>query len=381
MIDSKINKGISDINKSRETRCPYVNTEREEVVAFMPKLPKFTQNLGRFFERIHLTEKQWMLLAGAACVFFGLLLFIFSSGDSGNKQASHVDTVRVVVAKQDIPQRTIIKENMVRVVEMPVDVVPAGAAHDISEVTDQPTSVAIQQGDVLTDKKVFMDPKKAGFVGMIPPDCRAISVPITDITGIAGFAKPGDYVDVMIISGKADDKGISGEILLQNVLLLGINKTGLDSVENTVQDSGSNENSSGDKKKDAKAADTGKSSGQMATATLALTPEESLKLAVASQSGTVYLVLRPVDPTDIFTVDTDYFLLTNKGKDQPGAPATNYTPPANTSSSAPTHSNSYTPPAPAAPAAPAAAPSPAASAVQAISNGIEILRGTKSSEE
>ncbi len=352
----------------------------------MPKPPKFAPKIGRLLERIHLTEKQWMIIAGVACVFFGLLLFVLSSGNNdANKQANHVDTVRVVVAKQDIPQRTIIKDNMVRVVEMPADVVPEGAAHDISEVTDQPTSVAIQQGDVLTDKKVFMDPKKAGFVGMIPPDCRAISVPITDITGIAGFAKPGDYVDVMIISGKADDKQISGEILLQNVLLLGINKTGLDSVDNAVQDSGSSDSNGKDKKKDAKASQSsGNNSGQMATATLALTPEESLKLAVASQSGTVYLVLRPVDPTDIFTVDTDYFMLTNKGKDQPAQSSTNYTPSANTSSSAPPHSNSYTPSSsytPPAQSAPVASPSPAASAVQAISNGVEVLRGTKSSEE
>lgn len=338
----------------------------------MLKPPKFTNGFHRLMERMHLTEKQWMIVAGVACVFFGLLLFLLSWGDSGTKQASQVQMVRVVVATQDIPQRTIIKEPMVRVVEMPADVVPSGAAHDIDEVKGQPTSVAIQQGDVLTDKKVITDPRRAGFVGTIPPNCRAISVPITDITGIAGFAKPGDYVDVMVISGKADDARISGEILLQDVLLLGINKVGLDSVGSAVQDSGSSRD---DKKSDA-VSDSLKAGGQMATATLALTPQASLKLAVAAQGGMVYLVLRPVDPTDVFTIDTDYFLLTEKGKDQAAAPAASDAPPVSARpsvASAPVQSS--------APPSVTSAPPPTASAVQSKSNGVEVLRGTQASEE
>ena len=83
------------------------------------------------------------------------------------------------------------------------------------------------QGDVLTDQKVLLDDKQAGFVGMIPPDCRAVSVAINDITGIAGFAKAGDYVDVMVVSDSREKNKVTGEILLQNVLLLAINKTSM----------------------------------------------------------------------------------------------------------------------------------------------------------
>ena len=124
---------------------------------------------------------------------------------------------QVVVAKQDIPQRTVIKENMLKVVDMPQDAVPDGAMRSVSEVVDKLANVPIQQGDILTDKKVITDPKLAGFVGMIPPDCRAISVGISDITGIAGFAKPGDYVDVMIIRKNKGQGNVSGALLLQNV--------------------------------------------------------------------------------------------------------------------------------------------------------------------
>jgi len=179
----------------------------------------------------------------------------------------------------------------------------------------------------------------------------------------------------MIIS-KGKEK-VSGEILLQNVMLLGINKTGGTGAE-APKSQPKNDNDSNkdqDKKQDAKAQDNSqvKASGDaMATATLALTPEDALKLAVASQNGTIYLVLRPFHPKDIFTVNTDFFKLLDGGAAAPAvAPAAAAAPAA-----APTPFSRPAAPAPASAAAPA--PAPAASQV---GSGIEIIRGTSSKWE
>ena len=51
----------------------------------------------------------------------------------------------------------------------------------------------------------------------------------SDVTGVAGFAQPGDYVDVMLVSGNVEPHKVVSELILQNVLLLAINK----SVDNT----------------------------------------------------------------------------------------------------------------------------------------------------
>ena len=110
----------------------------------------------------------------------------------------------------------------------------------------------------------------------------------------------------------------------------------------------------------------------MATATLALPLDEALKLAVASQKGTIYLVLRPYAPSDIFTLDKDYFM----PGDKPSVQNTNMT----NSSQVPVRAaapsvqqapRSYTPPAPAVPARPAAP-------VMNSSNSIEVIRGIDS---
>ena len=110
----------------------------------------------------------------------------------------------------------------------------------------------------------------------------------------------------------------------------------------------------------------------MCSSDLALPLDEALKLAVASQKGTIYLVLRPYAPSDIFTLDKDYFM----PGDKPSVQNTNMT----NSSQAPVRASapsvqqaprSYTPPAPAVPARPAAP-------VMNSSNSIEVIRGIDS---
>ena len=304
-----------------------------------------------------LTYKQWVMLAvGVSCLLGVLVYLSLSSVETAAKDTNQVELVKVVVAKQDIPERTIIKDNMLKVVEMPVDVVPAEAVHDVSEITGNPTSVAIQQGDIMTTKKIFADVRMAGFTGTIPANCRAVSVAITDITGVSGFAKPGDFVDVMVVSGTKDG-GFKGEILLQNVQLLAINKTGSQGAEGE-KDSKSSDNNGEE------AAIKG-SSDAMATATLALPLDEALKVATASQKGTIYLVLRPVAPTDIFTINTDYMI--------PGERGVNPAP----QNSAPAASAPASTPAPAAAAAPAPVMQQAPASAHE-SSGMKIIRGTRS---
>ncbi|SFT69616.1 pilus assembly protein CpaB [Selenomonas sp. GACV-9] len=320
----------------------------------MLKIPNSSGSLKDLLDRI--TYRQWVIMAVLFSCFMGLFVFFSLSGvDSNAESAAKEVKVKVVVAKQDIPERTVITEEMLKVIEVPADVAPAGAFSEVSEAADRPTCAAIQQGDILTDKKVFKDVRMAGFTGTIPPNCRAVSVAITDITGVSGFAKAGDYVDIMVVSGKKED-GLKGEVLMQNVLLLGINKTGEQAVK-----------SDDIKKDDSKDKNEGNIEGTkdaMATATLALPLNEALKLAVASQKGTIYLALRPYNPTDIFTLDRDFYMPGDK-KEQ--APVSQVTP-----------SPQVTRPAAAAPVS-APAPVPARPAAPSYGSGIEVIRGVDSS--
>lgn len=271
------------------------------------------EKINRFFADLSekITYRHWVLLAGIASLVLGLLVFAGLNGMGANEEAKPVNTIHVVVAKQDIAPKTIIKESMVEVREVPASMVSDDAVREVSDIINKPAKVEILKDDIISTRKVLMDITMAGFTGDIPPECRAISIAITDVTGVAGFAKPGDYVDVMLIA-KGEEK-MTGRIVLQDVLLLAINKNA-EQKQKAVGDG-----SSGDTKKTGDSVDSNNQSDKknadapkdgaisdLATATLALLPEDALKLITEAQEGTLYLALRPYKPRDKFTTDTRY---------------------------------------------------------------------------
>ena len=266
-----------------------------------------------------------VLLALFCCMLFAFVLFLMPAEkpkkvENENQEQPKVELVKVVTANRDIDPQTIIREDMLQSTELPKTIIPDGAVTDSKMAINLPAAVPIQKGDVLTTKKFYSDIRMAGFPGRIPDDCRAVSVAISDITGVSGFAKPGDHVDVIVILGKRNAKHMKGELLLQNVLLLGINKNAKVDRPTTTQNSKDSKSSSKDgqaetskdKDKDSKDKDKNAESGSqgsaqaMATATLAVTPNDALKLAVASQNGTIYLTLRPVVPKEGIALDKEY---------------------------------------------------------------------------
>lgn len=334
------------------------------------------EKINRFLTDLSekITYRHWVFLAGAASLILGLLVFAGLNGMGANEEVKPVDSIHVVVAKQDIAPKTIIKESMVEVREVPASMVSDDAVREVSDIVNKPAKVEILKDDIISTRKVLMDITMAGFTGDIPPECRAISIAITDVTGVAGFAKPGDYVDVMLIA-KGDEK-MTGRIVLQDVLLLAINK-------NTEQkQKAAGDGSSGDTKKtgdsadsknqsDKKSADAAKDEAisDLATATLALLPEDALKLITEAQEGTLYLALRPYKPRDKFTTDTRYihYSTTKTAKSSGTRTAT---------------------PAPAASAAPAAVRQAVQQSIpvstpapKAPVGGVEVIRGTTSTRE
>ena len=334
------------------------------------------EKINRFITDLSekITYRHWVFLAGAASLILGLLVFASLNGMGANEEVKPVDSIHVVVAKQDIAPKTIIKESMVEVREVPASMVSDDAVREVSDIVNKPAKVEILKDDIISTRKVLMDITMAGFTGDIPPECRAISIAITDVTGVAGFAKPGDYVDVMLIA-KGDEK-MTGRIVLQDVLLLAINK-------NTEQkQKAAGDGSSGDTKKtgdsadsknqsDKKSADAAKDEAisDLATATLALLPEDALKLITEAQEGTLYLALRPYKPRDKFTTDTRYihYSTTKTAKSSGTRTAT---------------------PAPAASAAPAAVRQAVQQSIpvstpapKAPVGGVEVIRGTTSTRE
>lgn len=288
-----------------------------------------------------LKPRQLLMLAGTAALLMFVVVYLAMTSLTEKKEmtvtAPPTQTVNrsVVMARDDISANTILQEDMLEVREVPATAVPKGAVMNMKDVVGQPVASAIYAGDIITVSKVFTDRSRVGFTGSIPENCRAVSVGISEITGVAGFARPGDYVDVILVEkGKT---GASSRFLLQNVLLLAVNQNAAAKEENKEEG--------------------GKKAGNKPSiATLALTPEEMLELVSAASVGEIYLALRPFQAKDFYAGFGEYTLKSSLAENTvPVAPA------------APQ-------PAPQPAYQPQAAPQPAASAP---SSGIRIIQGDK----
>ena len=197
-----------------------------------------------------------------------------------------IEKTTVVVAKTNMQPRTIIQEGMLQMKELPVDMVPEGAIKNFSEVQGVQIKVTIFAGDILTIQKVFSEKSDEGFVGAIPADCRAVSISVNDLTGVAGFAKPGDRVDLLLVEkGKYS---ATTNILLQNVPILSINQ---------------------DMDGSAPVGENGVPAATISNpsiATFALPPQDVLKLVSAAKLGEIYMVLRPSNPQHSYVGALEY---------------------------------------------------------------------------
>ncbi len=246
--------------------------------------------------------KPWQLLtiAGGSAVVMFTVLYVMLIILSGPKEpdaepALPVATQRVVVANADIAPQTLIQENMLAVKELPVDAVPEGAILNFSEVVGQPAKTAIYTGDIVSRQKLMDGTEPAGFVGTIPKDCRALSIRVNEITGVAGFVRPGDFVDVVLV--EKDEQKAKSTLLLQNVLLLSIDKQTMSGMGMKGLPT------------DGKAA---ASEAAPSVATLALPPDDALELVAASQLGELYLMLRPFHPGNMYVVGTEHTVRSSK---------------------------------------------------------------------
>ena len=250
-----------------------------------------------------------------------------------------VEGEAVVTAKVDIPAKTRITAAMVQESRIPAEYIQPGAVRELPTVIGMVTSETIVGGEQVLQRRLFIDGKQVGFTGVIPAGKRALTVGVSDITGVAGLLKAGDMVDAIVTFDQQVVGDNVSQILLQNILVLAVNK---DSEAAPDQR---------DLKKDA-AKDAGVV--KATTVTLAVAPEEAAKIALAEEKGKLRFALRPylpesndpvkrpVTPTDIVGVHKSPI---QQGKEQ----------------------HPQSPPAP--PAAPDAAPK--------AGTGIPVIRGTK----
>ncbi|MBV7418834.1 MULTISPECIES: Flp pilus assembly protein CpaB [Comamonas] len=185
-------------------------------------------------------------------------------------QRGSIDADKVVVAVSDIPLGSKILPTMLSTVDWPRGSIPNGAFHDIQQLQDRVVKVGVLRGEAVLEGKLAPVGTRGGLAAVIAPGKRAMTVRVNDVVGVAGFALPGNHVDVVVNAqteqgGKSDDARQISKTVLENVLVLAV----------------------------AQEADRDETKPKVVSAvTLELSPEEAEKLDLARSVGNLSLVLR-----------------------------------------------------------------------------------------
>lgn len=200
------------------------------------------------------------------------------------EQAGTVGSAKVVVAAADVDLGTQLTPQLLQVVDWPKESVPQGAAADPAQLLEKQghparvLRVSVVKGEPIVESKLAPPGATGGLASIIGRGKRAMTVSVNEIVGVAGFALPGNYVDILVSTqdekAKEASKQIS-KIVLEQVLVLAI----------------------------AQEAKQGETKPRVVNAvTLEVTPEQAERIDLARSVGALTLVLRPqVDKTDVET--------------------------------------------------------------------------------
>ncbi len=139
-------------------------------------------------------------------------------------QRAKVAATRIVVAAVDIELGTRITPQMLVTAEWPSASVPPGAFQAMQPLQDRVARVAIPRGDAVLERKLAPPGTRGGLAAVITEGKRAMTVRVNDVIGVAGFALPGTYVDVMV-NLKQDAGGQQNHVsmtVLEQVLVLAV---------------------------------------------------------------------------------------------------------------------------------------------------------------
>jgi len=183
-----------------------------------------------------------------------------------------VATGKVVVAKGDIDLGTRLTPLMLKISDWPKDSMPEGAVSDPEKLKDRVVRISVLSGEPVLESKLAPVGTKGGLSAVIGEGKRAMTVRVNDVVGVAGFALPGNYVDIVVnteddsVKDQNEKNRSISKIVLDHILVLAVAQ------ESSVREEG--------KPKVVNAV------------TLEVTPEQAEKLDLARSVGQLSLVLR-----------------------------------------------------------------------------------------
>jgi pilus assembly protein CpaB len=145
--------------------------------------------------------KKIYLFAIIFAVMAGIAVYLFASGlKNKNSAAAQPDTVNVLAAAVDIPQGSQITADMITAVSVPSASVPDKAVTDANYAVGKVAKYPISKGEQLLEGKLMVigSETNSELAERIKSGYRAFTLSVDTISGLAGYLKVGDKVDIIV---------------------------------------------------------------------------------------------------------------------------------------------------------------------------------------
>lgn len=166
-------------------------------------------------------SKGWLMLLIAAIA--GLAAVVMAARWMQQQGGGHG---QIAVAALEIELGGRISPEMVHLVDWPQSSMPTGAFTDPTLLNGRVVLTALQRGEPVLAARLAPEGTKGGLSAVVTEGKRAMTVRVNDVIGVAGFALPGTFVDIMVNTqedgARRGTEGSVSKIVLERILVLAV---------------------------------------------------------------------------------------------------------------------------------------------------------------
>lgn len=129
--------------------------------------------------------------------------------------------VQTVVAARDIAAGEKLGVDNIQLVEWPRSSSIRGSSSSVQVFDGRVTSQPFTAGEPILDQRLAPNGSRAGLNSIITPGRRAMTVKVNEVVGVAGFALPGNFVDILVTVTHNRNPPIS-KIVLERIPVLAV---------------------------------------------------------------------------------------------------------------------------------------------------------------
>jgi len=185
--------------------------------------------------------------------------------------------VKVVYATKNIEDGEIIPQEALEERDVEAAKAPVDAFNSVNAVVGQQAAYPVPAGTIVSNHAIKPMAVQTGFEGKIKEGMRALTFGVDTNSGVAGFIAPGSHVDVVGITGSADNTKAAP--VMSDVEVIAVGTTYQKAAGSTT-------------------------ANPAGSVTVTCTPEDAIKLVRAISAAKLYLTLRnDKDHTPVAVVD------------------------------------------------------------------------------